>query len=164
MKKYLRLILLSLLVLLVLLQFVRPAKNQSKEAANDLSRAFPIPADIRNTLQTSCYNCHSNYTDYPWYAEVQPVGLWLDDHIQEGKKELNFSEFAAYNLRRQYKKFEEIGEQVQEGEMPLPAYTFIHRDAVLKPEQQTALIAWTTAMQDTLRAHYPLDSLVRKKK
>ena len=164
MKKYLRLILLSLLVLLVLLQFVRPAKNQSKEAANDLSRAFPIPADIRNTLQTSCYNCHSNYTDYPWYAEVQPVGLWLDDHIQEGKKELNFSEFAAYNLRRQYKKFEEIGKQVQEGEMPLPAYTFIHRDAVLKPEQQTALITWATAMQDTLRAHYPLDSLVRKKK
>ena len=121
-----------------------------------------MPAAVQTTLRTSCYECHSNHTDYPWYAEVQPVGLWLNDHVKEGKGELNFSEFAAYNLRRQYRKFEEIGKQLREGEMPLSSYTLIHRYALLSAEQQSALTSWAGAMQDTLKAHYPLDSLVRK--
>ncbi len=163
MKKYLRIALLSLLVLLALLQFVRPARNHSNDASRDISQAFAIPSDVQATLKTACYDCHSNDTHYPWYTEVQPVGLWLNHHVEEGKNELNFSEFTGYNLRRQYHKLEEIGEMVHEGEMPLSSYTLIHRDAVLSPEQQTSLVAWAAAMQDTMEAHYPLDSLVRKK-
>ena len=163
MKKYIRLTLLTLLILLALLQFVRPARNLSNDASRDISQALPVSADIQATLKTACYDCHSNHTDYPWYAQVQPVGLWLNDHIKEGKGELNFSEFAGYNLRRQYHKLEEIGEQVHEGEMPLSSYTLIHRDAALSPEQQTSLVAWAAAMQDTMEAHYPMDSLIRKK-
>ncbi|MEO6039967.1 MAG: heme-binding domain-containing protein [Saprospiraceae bacterium] len=163
MNKYVRTTLLSLLFILALLQFVRPARNLSNENTNDISRAFPLPADVQTALRTSCYECHSNYTDYPWYTEIQPVGLWLNDHVNEGKEELNFSEFVAYNLRRQYRKFEEMDEQVREGEMPLSSYTLIHRDAILSPEQQRAIVTWTSAMQDSLRAHYPMDSLVRKR-
>ncbi len=163
MKKYIRLTLLTLLVLLALLQFVRPTKNQSDASSRDISQAMVVPADVQATLKTSCYDCHSNHTDYPWYAEIQPVGLWLNDHVDEGKKELNFSEFAGYNLRRQYHKLEEISEQVHEGEMPLSSYTLIHRAAALSPERQTSLAAWAAAMQDTMKAHYPMDSLVRKK-
>ena len=164
MKKYIRPVLISLLVILALLQFVRPARNLSNEATNDISRAFAVPADVQHTLRVSCYDCHSNHTDYPWYAEVQPVGLWLNDHIEEGKDRVNFSEFSAYNLRRQFHAFEDIDEQVRTGEMPLTSYTLIHRYAILTPEQQTSVVAWATAMQDTMKAHYPLDSLLRKKR
>ena len=83
--------------------------------------------------------------------------------MDEGKDELNFSEFGNYNLRRQYRKLEEIGKQVRDGEMPLWEYTLLHRDALLSPEQQTALIGWAAALQDSLKAHYPIDSLVRKR-
>ncbi len=163
MKKYIRPVLLTLLVALLLLQFVRPAKNQSNESSNDISRVFPVPASVAATLRTACYDCHSNSTTYPWYAHLQPVGLWLDGHVNEGKGHLNFSEFAAYQLPRQYHKLEEIEEMVQEGEMPLNSYTFIHHNAALSPAQQTELVAWAAALRNTLEAHHPMDSLVRKR-
>lgn len=164
MKKYIRFTLLGLLAILLLLQFVRPAKNQSGEAKNDISTVFPVPAAVQTTLRTACYDCHSNYTTYPWYAEIQPVRLWLDDHIKDGKQHLNFSEFAAYNLPRQYHKLEEVSEMVGNGEMPLSSYTLIHRNAMITSEQRKGLIDWADAIRDTLEAHYPMDSLVRKKK
>ncbi|MEO6758228.1 MAG: heme-binding domain-containing protein [Saprospiraceae bacterium] len=163
MNKYIRLTLLTLLVLLGILQFIRPARNLSNDNTKAITQALPVPAGVQTILQTSCYDCHSNKTDYPWYTEIQPVGLWLNGHVDEGKHHLNFSEFAGYNLRRQYHGLEEIGDMVKEGEMPLSSYTLIHRYAALSPEQQTELVNWTVAMQDTLRAHYPLDSLVRKR-
>jgi hypothetical protein len=100
---------------------------------------------------------------YPWYAQIQPAAWWLADHIKEGKKELNFSEFAGYRIRRQYKKLEEINELVKEGEMPLDSYLWIHNDAKLDEKQKLTLANWVTAIRDTMKATYPADSLVRKK-
>lgn len=146
---------------LVLIQFIRPARNLSNDSTSDISKVYPVPAAVQAMLKTSCYDCHSNSTNYPWYANIQPVGLWLDDHVKEGKGELNFSEFATYKLPRQYHKLEEVSEQVHEGEMPLSSYTIIHKDAVLTPAQQAELVAWAEGIRDTLEAHYPMDSLVR---
>ncbi|HNH22632.1 MAG TPA: heme-binding domain-containing protein, partial [Ferruginibacter sp.] len=112
---------------------------------------------------TSCNDCHSNNTVYPWYAEVQPVAWWLNEHIEDGKKDLNFSEFASYRPRRQYKKLEEINELVKENEMPLNSYLWIHKDAKLSDQQKLTLANWVEATRDTLEARYPIDSLVRKK-
>ncbi len=164
MKKYIRPTLLGLLAILLLLQFVRPARNLSDNSANDISRAFPAPASVQTTLHTACYDCHSNRTEYPWYAEVQPVGLWLNDHINEGKRHLNFAEFAAYKLPRQYHALEEIKEQVDKGEMPLASYTLIHRDAVLSPTQKKEIIDWANVSRAALEARWPMDSLVMKRK
>ena len=164
MKKYLKTGLIALATILVLSQFIRPEKNLSANVNNDITKAFVVPDSIQNILKTSCYDCHSNKTVYPWYAEVQPVAWWLDDHIHEGKKEVNFNEFASYKPRRQFKKFTEIIEQEEEDEMPLKSYTIIHRDAVMSPEKKAQLIAWAQAMKDTMSAHYPADSLVIKKR
>ena len=164
MKKYLKTGLIALATILVLSQFIRPEKNLSANVNNDITKAFVVPDSIQNILKTSCYDCHSNKTVYPWYAEVQPVAWWLDDHIHEGKKEVNFNEFASYKPRRQFKKFTEIIEQEEEDEMPLKSYTIVHRDAVMSPEKKAQLIAWAQAMKDTMSAHYPADSLVMKKR
>ena len=158
-------ILLFLLVVLALFQFYpRPAKHDSQGPdLQDITRVHQVPEQVAGILKTSCYDCHSNHTYYPWYARIQPVAIWLNDHIEEGKGELNFSEFGSYNIRRKYRKLEEINEQVKEGEMPLSSYTIIHRDAKLSKEQKLAVAQWVESLRDSIKQAYPADSLKRKK-
>jgi hypothetical protein len=158
-----RKILIGLAAILVIIQFIRPAKNQNGDMSNDISTKYPVPAAVGSLLKTACNDCHSNHTEYPWYSNIQPVYWWLAHHVDEGKAELNFSEFAKYSLRRQYHKLEEIQEMVKEGEMPLSSYTITHRDAILDDAQKATLTQWAGALMDTLKAHYPIDSLVRKR-
>lgn len=151
-----------LLLAFIVIQFFRPAKNKAEGISNnDISKIYAVPADVQSILKTSCYDCHSNNTVYPWYAEIQPAAWWLADHVKEGKKELNFSEFASYRIGRQYKKLEEINEQVKEEEMPLESYTLIHGDAKLNEQQKLSLANWVTTLRDSIKAQYPEDSLKR---
>jgi hypothetical protein len=159
-------ILILLLVSFIAIQFFRPEKNINTTTAanaNDISKVFSVPDNVQTILKTSCYDCHSNNTVYPWYASIQPSAWWLKDHVDEGKKEVNFNEFASYSPRRQFKKFEEIKEQIEEEEMPLSSYTLIHRNAILSKEQSATLTEWATAQQSSMKAKYPEDSLKRKK-
>ena len=159
--KWLKKILAVLLVAFIVIQFFRPEKNiQAAPSAHDLITYLPVPDDVQQILVNACYDCHSNNTRYPWYAHVQPVGWWLADHIDEGKYELNYSEFAAYSLRKQYHKLEETIDVVKSGEMPLDDYTFLHSEARLSQQQKEALVNWAAAMMDTLKSRHPIDSLM----
>lgn len=157
-------ILLILLIALLAIQFVRPAKNESTDKSKHVSTLYAVPDDVNTILTKACNDCHTNNTIYPWYAEVQPVTWWLDDHIKEGKSHLNFDEYSTYSLRKQYHKMEEVVEQVKEKEMPLNSYTWVHRDAKLTDAERVALTTWAQSVMDTMKAHYPIDSLVRKRK
>ena len=146
-------ILIAAGVLLVAIQFIRPARNTgSADGPQDITHAVAVPAPVLTMLKTACYDCHSNQTAYPWYADIQPVGLWLGHHVDEGKEELNFSEFATYAPKRMAHKLEEIAEEVEEGHMPLPAYTLIHTDAKLTEAQVSELTAWAKAQQQQVKA------------
>ncbi|KAF0138126.1 MAG: hypothetical protein FD122_3866 [Stygiobacter sp.] len=114
-------------------------------------------------LDVACNDCHSNTTGYPWYAEIQPIGWFLNNHIQEGKHYLNFSEFSSYKIRRQYKRFNQIRELVEKNEMPLSSYTLIHKDAILNQHQKELLFSWANAAYDSIEVHNPADSLKSKK-
>jgi len=163
MKKIVKLIGIILAITLVVLQFFRPEGNTNPVvAANQLSSKFVVPSDVNTILKTSCFDCHSNNSVPMWYMQIQPIGMWIDHHIEEGKGELNFDEFSSYSLRRQYHKFEEIEEMLAEGEMPLTSYTVVHGDASLSDAQKAKVIDWTKAMRDTMEAHNPMDSLIRK--
>lgn len=158
-----RKILLFLLVVLIIMQVIRPKlDNNSGSTAHSIATITTIPDETGRLLKSSCYDCHSNTTVYPWYAHVQPVGWWLDDHVNEGKKELNFDEFTTYPLRKQYHKLEEVVEMVKEKEMPLNSYTWIHKDADLSTEQRQQLISWSEKLMADMKAKYPLDSLIKK--
>ena len=164
MKKILKRTFQILLLVFIVIQFIRPAKNKTQGISNnDISKIYSVPAGVETILKTSCYDCHSNNTVYPWYAQVQPAAWWLDEHIKDGKKELNFSEFKSYTIRRQYKKLEEINELVKKGEMPLDEYLWIHKNAKLNEQQKLTIANWATSLRDTIKANYPADSLVRKK-
>lgn len=162
MKKFFKRVFLLLLVVFIAIQFFRPEKNSSEGVSpNDISTKYAVPDDVMAVFKTSCYDCHSNNTVYPWYSNIQPVAWWLKDHIDDGKKELNFSEFASYRIGRQYRKLEEINGEIKEGKMPLSSYTVIHTDAKLNEQQKLAVANWVTALRDSIKAQYPEDSLKR---
>jgi len=141
-------ILLGLAAVFVIIQFIRPAKNDGDLEANAMSKKYTIPENVQSILKQSCFDCHSNKTNYPWYANIQPVGWWIQySHINDGKRHLNFSEFASYPEKRAKKKIEEIGDEIREGGMPLSTYTFLHHDAVLSQEQSKTLIDWAESLK-----------------
>lgn len=164
MKKALKLILIVLLVVFVIIQFVRPGENKSDEVAQkQITSAYPVPENVMKNLKVSCYDCHSNTTVYPFYWKVQPVAWFLNNHIEEGKRNLNFSIFTTYPLWRQHENFKDIVEQLKKDEMPLTSYTIIHRNAVLTAVQKQAMEDWATAQMKEMEAKYPADSLARPK-
>jgi hypothetical protein len=111
-----------------------------------------VPGSVEGILKTSCYDCHSNKTCYPWYANIQPMGWVLANHIKDGKDDLNFNEFGTYTKRRQLSKLKAIGSSVKEGTMPLPSYTLLHQDAILSKEEKTLVTDWATKTRDSLEA------------
>jgi Haem-binding domain len=160
MKKIIRTTLIILLVALIIIQFIRPKKNISEGiAANDISTKYAIPADVHGILKVSCNDCHSNNSIYPWYWHLQPVAWFMNGHIEEGKKHLNFSIFTSYKIGRQYKLFDNINKEIKEGDMPLSSYTLIHRDATLTNIQKLAVANWTASSRKQIEDNYPADSL-----
>ena len=155
---------IAFLIIIVAIQFIRPSKNMHEvDASKQIASVAIVPENVNVILKKACNNCHSNNTIYPWYSNIQPVYFWLDNHINEGKKHLNFDEFATYRLRKQYHKMEEVVEMVQEGFMPLKSYVLIHDEADLTKEERVTLTNWAQAVMDTMKARYPIDSLIKKK-
>lgn len=151
----------AVIILLVVIQFIRPEKNiAAGKSPNHISSQFPVPDNVDAILVKACNDCHSNNTVYPWYSNIQPVAFWLNDHIKDGKKHLNFDEFTTYRAAKQFHKLEEVEGEVNEGEMPLKSYTLIHGNAKLTDAEKKTLIDWSLAVRDSLKARYPADSLV----
>ena len=150
-KKKWALAVLSLLVAVIAIQPFRPERNESAGPfPEELTTVVPAPDSVQALLRSACYDCHSNHTKYPWYAEVQPGGWYLARHIREGKQELNFHEFGAYSKRRQVSKLKSIANQVHDGEMPLRSYTWLHPEARLSAGQKQSIVAWAQAAADSL--------------
>ena len=149
--KFLRKAFLVLIVAFVGIQFIPTKRNQSNEIlSSDISSTYEIPKNIQLILKVSCYDCHSNHTNYPWYNKIQPVSWLLERHIEKGKKELNFSEFGTYSRRRQKSKLKSIANQIEENKMPLGSYTFMHKDAIITKDEKLLLINWINNLKDSL--------------
>ncbi|MDP2412477.1 heme-binding domain-containing protein [Daejeonella sp.] len=143
--------LIVLLVILVAIQFVQPARNQSVQASTGgIASVISVPENVQAILQNSCYDCHSNNTRYPWYAGLQPGAWWLASHIDEGKAQLNFDEFGNYSKRRQLSKLKAIQGSIEDESMPLPSYTFIHKAANLSKTDQKLLKDWIEISRDEI--------------
>lgn len=143
-------ILLSLLIIVVLIQLIRPMPNISDDNSKSITTAYDVPDDIQKMLQRACADCHSNKTNYPWYSKIQPVAWWLNHHIEEGKAELNFSTFASLSLKKQAHKLHEVVEMIEENEMPLSSYSLIHKEAILTEEEKTVLKNWARDLEQKI--------------
>ena len=122
-----------------------PRKNNNVVKNNStyaLSLSETTSDSVLQIFKKSCYDCHSNKTDYPWYTNIQPFSWWINHHIYEGKEELNFDEWGTYTLQKKKHVLHEISEQIEEGEMPLDSYTWIHKNAVLTQQQKRLVYDW----------------------
>lgn len=136
-------LLLVILVALVVIQFInRPEKINEPVTQDDIIVNLQVNADMAGLLKAACYDCHSNQPRYPWYASVAPVSWFISEHIDHGRGELNFSEWGTYNARKRDHKLEEMVEEVEVGNMPLPGYVTMHKEANLSSEQFAMLKAW----------------------
>lgn len=148
--KWLKIAIAVFAVAFVGIQFIPTNRNQSNVIfPTDFTLTFDVPERIQARLKTSCYDCHSNNTNYPWYNKIQPTSMLLERHIKEGKEELNFSEFGAYSRRKQKSKFKSIISQIEKEEMPLLEYTFIHRDAILSETDKEMIINWINEIRES---------------
>ncbi len=148
--------LIGIIVLVIFIQFVRPQKNSGERyPSGNYTTVLSVPADIKQAVETSCMDCHSNSTHHLWYEEIQPVGWWINNHIHEGKDELNFSEFATYSVKRQAHKLEECAEQIESGEMPMNSYLWMHDEARLSEEQKVKLKNWFMMQSQALKFSSP---------
>lgn len=143
MNKYLkRKFLLALIVLIVIvIQFISPERINPVNAPEiDFLNITNPPAEVVTILKTSCYDCHSNETSYPWYAKVAPFSWIIDSHIKNGREKLNFSTWGEYKAGQQGHKFDECKDVIETGDMPLKPYAFMHRQARLDIKQKEILI------------------------
>lgn len=143
-------------VLLILavagIQFVRPERtNPASDPARSLEANAYVPPAVAAVLERSCNDCHSNKTVWPWYSNVAPISWSVVDHVNEGREELNLSEWGTYSEERRARKLEEICEEVEERGMPHYQYVWLHRDAALSEAEIRLLCTWTS----TLRAESP---------
>ncbi len=146
-----KLVVILIAAAFIAVQFFRPDfTNPSVNQAETLEAAVSVPENVEAILTTSCKDCHSNATRYPWYANIQPTAYFLADHIKDGRRHLNFSVWNTYETRRKKQKLDEICEQAESREMPLPSYLWIHRSAKLSDEQIKTLCDWSKQEQDRL--------------
>ncbi|WP_196886323.1 heme-binding domain-containing protein [Aureivirga sp. CE67] len=136
---------LIVVVVLIGIQLIRPSKNVSEEvSANKLEN---IPPRIESILKTSCYDCHSNNTVYPWYNNIAPVSWVIANHVNEGKEHLNFDEWKKYNEHQREHAIHELKEVIEENKMPMSSYTILHKNAVLKDKDKKDLLEWINTLK-----------------
>jgi heme-binding protein len=153
MRRWRKPVLLAAALTVVVAQFIPVSKtNPSVDASQTLHAAMTLPPEVSRALEQSCQDCHSNRTIWPWYSHVAPASWLLARHVNEGRRELNFSEWVKYPARRQDRKLKEICEQVQRGEMPQASYTLLHSQAKLGDLDKQAICAWTDAARKTIVA------------
>lgn len=154
-------IVILIIAVLVIIQFFRPKKNfTTADPVHDIATKYEVPMGILMNLYDACYNCHSNYTTYPWYYNVQPVGWWMSYHINKAKKHVNFSEFATYTPKEAEKKFHELYKVTDEKTMPLKSYVLMHDKAKLTDKQYKRLADWAQKLHREVQAN--LDSVQGK--
>ena len=131
--------LLIFLIIFVLMQFIRPSKvNEDVDKRLEL-KASP---EIETIFRKACYDCHSNEVNYPFYADIAPFSWVVSNHVNEGVKALNFSKWEEYKAYEKSEKLKAIHRTAYIA-MPLPAYTWLHKDAKLTKEERTLIRNWT---------------------
>ena len=105
--------------------------------------ALEAPENVQVILKTSCFDCHSSHTTFPWYSNIAPVSWFTKDHVKEGREHMNFSTWNSYEDENKLKYLEKIPKAI-ESKMPMASYLIMHKDAKLSDEDKAALKEWTT--------------------
>ena len=134
------------LFIFVVIQFFGPERTNPKvEPSRSVQSLTQIPPEVLATLKRACYDCHSNETAWPWYSYIAPVSWLVIKDVNEGRRHINFSEWAQYSPKKVTRALDETCEEVQERRMPLSIYLLMHADAKLSETEIETICAWTNA-------------------
>jgi hypothetical protein len=141
--KAVKVIIITLIVIFIAVQFIPSGiplnvPDDNRSIANDSL----VAGSVLKQLRKSCFDCHSNQVNFPWYSKMAPSSWFLAGHINEGRSHLNFSEWEDYSNREKVRILEEIKEEVASGGMPLKSYLLIHRDAKPDSAEVAAILKW----------------------
>jgi len=144
---------IALVVIIVGIQFIRPDHtNPPVDETMTIQANLQVPDEINTLIRRSCYDCHSNETEWPWYSHVAPVSWLVSDDVAGGRRHMNFSEWGTYKKGKVLSILEGMCEETSEGGMPLPIYLIMHSDAALTPDQINALCDWSESEANRLAA------------
>ena len=116
----------------------------------DYKEALHPPRDMEVILKKACYDCHSNHTNYPWYSSLTPLSWTIRTHVKEGRKALNFSKWNTISKDKLSHKLDRAIDTVRIVMMPIPSYTWIHKDAKLTKEEKKKLIEYFESLKQNL--------------
>ena len=139
MRKLFRGLFAILVLALIVIQFMPYGRNHTNPPVTG-SPTWVSP-EVEQLARRACFDCHSNETKWPWYANVAPVSWRVQHHVDEGREHLNFSEFD-----KPQRDADEAAEMVASGEMPLRDYLLAHPEARLSDAETTQLIDGFKAM------------------
>jgi Haem-binding domain len=108
----------------------------------------------RRTLllfQRACQNCHSENTQWPWYSRIPPVSWMIKKDVDDARRQVNFSKWNLYRADEQADLLTRIGVAARTGQMPLPRYTLLHREAVLASQERQEIYEWSKAEKRRLK-------------
>ena len=133
------------------IQFLGPGKtNPPVEDSQTLMVQLEVTPKVKNILERACQNCHSYETQWPWYSNVAPISWFVIDHVNHARREMDLSNWGQYDRNKMIHKLEELCELVEQGEMPLPPYLWMHDEAYLAAEDVRILCEWSTTERERL--------------
>ena len=136
---------IAFLVVFALIQFVVIDKSPMEiNPEADFLMIEQAPKEVAELMQTSCYDCHSNLTTYPWYSDIAPVSWWLKGHIDNGRGKLNFSEWDSYTLEEGDSLKQLSADLIEKKWMPILTYKIMHKESRLSEDQRALLVDWLT--------------------
>lgn len=152
-KQILKWTVVVLAVIFAGIQFVRPAMtNPPIDDAKTIQAKVNVPPEVDAILTRSCNDCHSNKTDWVWYSNIAPVSWRMANHVNDGRRNLSFSEFGTYTPKKAGRKLAEICDQIKDGEMPVWDYLIVHPTAKLSEPDKQTICDWATREQEKLPA------------
>ena len=152
-KRILKIAFIVIVVVFVGMQAIRPTlSNPPVDESQTINAQTQMTPQVASILDRSCRDCHTNKTAWPWYTQIAPVSWWLSDHVNEGRHDLNLSEWGKLAPDRQDRKLRQICDEVQDGVMPLSSYLPMHPVAKLSDQDKKTLCDWTDAERQRLNA------------
>lgn len=131
--------LLVFFVIFILMQAIQVDKTNPR--TNKIME-IKAPKEIKEIFVNACYDCHSNETVWPWYSNIAPISWFVKDHVEEGRKALNFEEWENYSDEEKAKLLKKIHRTIYAA-MPLASYISMHEKADLTKEQRELVRDWT---------------------
>ncbi len=132
-------------------QLWRPARtNPTIDQSQTIQASLQMYPQVTGIIDRSCRDCHSNETRWPWYTNVAPVSWFIVDHVNEGRKEMNLSEWGRYDRDRHRRLLRDMCELVEDGAMPLGTYIPLHAGSTLSADDKKVFCEWANAERNRL--------------